>query len=669
MPVSFTLRLQFAPHRSPTQIGDQLEALVANAPVDEVMFFFFGEEQNNGHETLREIQEWIDRSRPYRNRLRQLGIAVSLNPWHTLLHSDSGRVLKPNQTWQTMVDPQGIAAKAVVCPLDPNWQTYYLDTLRLYAKEDFRVVWIDDDIRYHNHAPLDWGGCFCDRHIEAFGQRIGKPITRSKVVQACLSAGDPHPWRAIWLDLWQEQQLAFLSKCRSVLEQGGVKMGLMSSLVEAHSAEGRRWTEWWSVFSPTSTLEHRPHFWGYNSATSAQLPQAMAQLDQIISLQPKNTNTAPEIENFPYGRWNKSYRETFAQMSLAVVFGAKTLNISLYDFMGNDPANSPSNATFLRNAKPALDQLSDHLSTGFESMGIGLPWSENTGRKVQTQPNAKWDDLQPAPRGWANWLGAAGVAFSAKDQPVNALAGSSVWGISDENIQKLLARSLLIDGEAAEILFRCGYGQEIGLIHAERRAQQQTLYSMESLLPWDPKTGATPPYAESDPVLITVNNKPHTQSLLFGQLERECVVRSEVLDPKFHTLGFGSYTFTNRLGGKVAVVAWNALAHGSPMMNDPRAEQLRNLSTWLWGGHAPLVFGAPWLVPQFFHNGSEWRAIVWNASPDVALEFSVSRPAGKPPFSKGIHFKPDGSTREIDLPKDTISLPEPLFQWEFILLL
>ena len=56
-----------------------------------------------------------------------------------------------------MVDFRGNAAAAVVCPLDGNWQRYFIETLRLYAAEGFRVVWIDDDIRYHNHAPLGLG--------------------------------------------------------------------------------------------------------------------------------------------------------------------------------------------------------------------------------------------------------------------------------------------------------------------------------------------------------------------------------------------------------------------------------------------------------------------------------------------------------------------------------
>ena len=135
-----------------------------------------------------------------------------------------------------MVDFQGNAAAAVVCPLDGNWQRYFIETLRLYAAEGFRVVWIDDDIRYHNHAPLEWGGCFCPLHVAEFNRRAGTQATREEIVRACLAPGAPHPWRAIWLDMWQETLLAFLDACRETLAAGG---GADGADVQQHGSPRR----------------------------------------------------------------------------------------------------------------------------------------------------------------------------------------------------------------------------------------------------------------------------------------------------------------------------------------------------------------------------------------------------------------------------------------------
>ncbi len=46
-------------------------------------------------------------------------------------------------------------------------------------------------------------------------------------------------------------------------------------------------------------------------------------------------------------------------MALAHVLGASGLNLSLYDFMGNDPDDEPQRAAFLRRWRPVCDRLAD----------------------------------------------------------------------------------------------------------------------------------------------------------------------------------------------------------------------------------------------------------------------------------------------------------------------
>jgi hypothetical protein len=64
MPSYFTLRMQFGPHEDPEEIKKQLHDLVKQALVDEIMFFYFAEEQNDGHDTPERVRQWIERSRP-----------------------------------------------------------------------------------------------------------------------------------------------------------------------------------------------------------------------------------------------------------------------------------------------------------------------------------------------------------------------------------------------------------------------------------------------------------------------------------------------------------------------------------------------------------------------------------------------------------------------------
>ena len=666
MPSRFTLRMQFGPHQDIQTILPQLEQLIQDAPIDEIMFFFFAEELNDGHDTLERIQQWIDHSRPYRQMLLQRGIQVSLNPWHSLLHCDRGRRLKPGQNWQLMVDPNGKEASAVVCFLDPQWQAYFFETLRRYAREPFRVVWIDDDIRYHNHDPLTWGGCFCPLHVEAFNRRANLHADRGEIVQACLAPGAPHPWRELWMDTWQDTILSFLNQCRQILNTGGVQMGLMSSGMESHAAEGRHWQAWWQTFSPGKPPIHRPHFWTYGNTAGPNLIRSIAALDQNRSIQPQQVESGPEIENFPYGRWNKSFRQTFAQMALAHILGSTHLNISLFDFMGNRFDDEPERISFLKQVRPSLDWLADQFSLQMKSIGVGIPWSEDLGRAVHTEIGSTWFELQPPSQSWSWWLGAAGISFSARPQDaVNAIAGSAAWSFDDDTLKQWLSKGLLLDGTAAAILMERGMGKCIGMTNARWITQEDVLYSIESC--------HSGPFALRQGGQISVNSKAHTQKMLQADLMDGAKAISALLDPLQNVVGHGAVIFINDLGGKTAVVPWNAAAVGGPeniTMDIHRAVQLQKLVQWLSGSvEIGRVEGSAWLIPQFLQDGLNWRGVVWNAGPDEVDAFKIYRPSGMPPIRQAWHLTWKGTRDPVHLEGDTLRLDRPMVEWDLIVLM
>lgn len=661
MPTHYTLRMQFGPHQDPRQIKRQLLKLVRKAKVDEIMFFYFAEEMNDGHETLERVKEWIAQSRPYRKALAKAGVAISLNPWHSVLHCDRGRTLKPGQDWQPMVDQNGRECEAVVCPLDGNWRRYYDETLRLYANEGFRVIWIDDDIRYHNHEPLDWGGCFCSLHVAEFNRRAGVEATREEIVANCTAPGEPHPWRAIWMDMWDELHVEMISHWREIVEEHGCQLGLMSSAPEAHAAEGRRWENWWKAFGGDKPPVHRPHFWSYGDMQGNGLSNCIAILDQNRSLQPAELECGPEIEGFPYGRWNKSFRQTGAQMALAHVLGSTNLNISLYDFMGNEPDDEPERVDFLRTWRPTLDWLTDTFPMTLKPVGVGIPWSQNMGRRIHTDGSGKWQSLTCPCRGWANWLGASGHAFAMRpSQAVNALAGPVVWSFSDEELRRWLSHGVLVDGPAASILVERGLGNLIGLRSARFISQDDTLYSVEHCL--DPDFGLRVG-AE-----MSVNGKSYAVKLLQGELVEGVRVASDLRGPTQDIIGHGLTLFENPLGGRVAIVPWDA--HGDVLMSIQRATQLSRVLAHLDPGNAHgSAEGGPWIIPQFLTDGERWRGVVWNASPDEVREIIVHPPSNMLQPTEAVQIAAAGKRRPARLQGNHVRLSRPLHQWEFVVLL
>ncbi|MCW3816027.1 hypothetical protein ONA91_16415 [Micromonospora sp. DR5-3] len=669
MPTHYILRVQTRPELDPERTAAQLVQIARDTGADEICMFAFAEERNDGHPSLDEVRRWCEHTRPARAALAEAGVRISINPWATLLHVDRGRRLRPDQPWQTLVDPYGRATQAQVCPLDPGWRAYYREVLRRYASEEHvGVVWVEDDIRLHNHAPLRWGGCFCPLHLERFARRIGRVATRQEVIAACTADGVPHPWRAQWLDMWDEAQVELIAEWREIVVPLGRHLGLMSSQLSEHSAEGRRWDAWFGALDPDGTPVHRPHFWPYSSGTPDQLPAAVVRLDAARSVQPTAVRSFPEIENYPYGRWNKSFREMFAQMALAHVLGSAGLAISVHDFMGNEPTDEPMRAAFLAQARPALDLIADLFPPALRSTGVGIPWSPHVARHraVPAGEHGRWEALAAPVGGIAPWLIAAGTAVSLRGEGrVNALPATMVDVATAEDVHRWLSGGVLLDGPAALGLQARGYGRLIGLTDARWISQGHLPFSIERCTRAD--------FGLRQGCDISVNQSAGSclHCLVQGTLAPGAQPASVLLDASGNPVGHGLVLFENELGGRVAILPWSMEA--SVSMNEQRAAQLAKTVDWLGDhdGAGPehlAVSGHPWLIPIALTDGERWRVAVFNASPDDATAFAVRLPAGMPSPAGALHVTGTGRLAPATLVDGEVRTVQPMRQWELVLL-
>ncbi len=658
MTSSITLRMQFALGHDEAIVAAEIDRVCKQAKVDEIMFFAYGEELNNGHESLPEIAAWMASIRPHKQRLEKAGISCSLNPWHTLLHIDRGRRLKPDQPWQTMVDWQGSQATSVVCPLDGAWQNYYAQAMQLFAAERFRVIWIDDDFRYHNHPPLNWGGCFCPLHVAEFNRRAGAHATREEILHACLGAGQPHPWRQIWLDMWQETALKLAERWQAIVAAHGCKLGLMSSDFDAHSAEGRHWSQWARAFAGSGPFVHRPHYWVYSDVMGKDgLANSIAMLDQNRRVEPAGSEVGPEVDNGYYYPWNKSYRQTTAQLNLAQVFGSTNLNVSLYDFMGNLPSDDTSRVSFLQSLRPNLDFLQMHFPPTLQSQGIGIVWREDYSRRMHAaNPTTGWRALHGRSRAWVPWLGALGFGFQMADAPaVNALAGEMAWALDDAELHGLLAQGLLLDGPAAMVLAQRGFSEHIGLSQPRTVTQQDVLYSMEQFT--DPEFAMR--------VGSTQNVNAGHDAMVQGRPSARARVISRLLDPRGNDIGHGMLLFENSLGGRVLTVPFAAT--DAVFMSPQRASAMIPAIQWLAkGAGLGRSGGGAWLIPQFISDGKIHRAVIWNAGFDPVDAVKLELPSSWPVLRSAYHLLPDGKSIELACKDNQFRLSQPLAQWELV---
>ena len=149
------LRMQIIPDEYEDERIDRLILHCKKYKINNVILNLNAEDLFAGHLTPQEISPWVETAKKAAARLRNEKISIGLHHWITI-----------GQNFTTMVDFNGKRSESVVCPLCENWRAHFTEFLGYLIREikpDF--YWLEDDFRLHNHSPLEWGGCFCEKHI------------------------------------------------------------------------------------------------------------------------------------------------------------------------------------------------------------------------------------------------------------------------------------------------------------------------------------------------------------------------------------------------------------------------------------------------------------------------------------------------------------------------
>lgn len=247
----------------------ELTRLLPDYRVDEVIAKVDTEEFSHGQPSLRWIRDYQPKLFRLAEAMDGIGVVYSLNPWITLCHCDRGRDSRRTVPGiKMMVGHDGTKCMACACPLSGAWREYIAEVWRIYAETGPHVIWVEDDIRTFNHTPVRFG-CFCPEHIRVFSKLVGEKVTREQLVRAMLKTGEPHPWRARYLEVQSRVMIDVVAHlARSVHEvDPSIHMGLMSSGHHYHGIEGRRWEEFARALADGRPLYSRPPLGNYTESS------------------------------------------------------------------------------------------------------------------------------------------------------------------------------------------------------------------------------------------------------------------------------------------------------------------------------------------------------------------------------------------------------------------
>ncbi|MET7359917.1 hypothetical protein ABZS76_15880 [Streptomyces sp. NPDC005562] len=611
----YHLRFQLRPGADLADRARSLAKVCGENGIDEVVLLLGAEQWHTGHLAGAEEARWFAAAAEARDILAAASLRVSLNPWVTVGHADRGRI--GTLGFAPMVSPTGQRAAAQASFACPVWRRWLFAHYGFFAELGFRVLWVEDDFRFHNHAPLDWGGGFEPLMLRRLASRVGEPVTRDQVVAAVTAPGPPHPWRAQLQQVWHTAQLEVAEGLADVVRErsgGRSRLGLMSSLPARHSVEGRDWEGLFGALSIGGEVTHRPHFAPYSDTPAGTLASGLWSLQAQRALRPGHVACEPEIENWPHTSWSKSDTQTWSEMVTAQLVGADALLLNLHPTHAERAENFPDIDRLLRRSRPALDWLARecpaarHIADDAAPLGVGLPWRQDTAARLPAEADGLGglDGLVADSARTADFLLGHGVPVTERPAPVQAVFGRQVDAFDDDEIRGFLRGGLLLDGVAVHALTRRGFADLMGVRVTEVVGRDDPAlpgpYAMEQILGADGAEGAEGAEGEGGGddeaggggAFLSVDVQPALARVVPLAGAR---VLTRIRTPDGRTWGAGRCHFVNALGGRVATLP--ATAPADLARGDESRRLLHATIRFLEGERPqlPLVSGAPHLIP------------------------------------------------------------------------
>lgn len=464
---NYSLRFTLDPKSWDSKKELQLLEFCKKGRIDDVTFFINSEELNQSHQTADQIQVWLDAIQPVSKKLKEIGITTSLNPWTTLMHSDRGRKINPEIGFKTMVDYRGRQAESIACPADPVWQKYIVNCYRQFASIQPKKLWMEDDFRHYNHTPLKLG-CFCDRHMAIYNQKLGKNLSREEFTKAMLQPGEPTPERLAYLAVARQEMIDVAKAISTGVAEVSphTKMGLMSSFPNWHAVEGRDWDGLFTGLSGKHPRLNRPHLPAYNEVSPLKYSrdfEAYTRATAAFVSTGNSTEFNPELENYMYSPFVKSNRFTQFQLESTVLIGASGIMLNLFDMMGNGIDPTYHYAEMLAESKTWLNHMSEtrtRLNLDYLD-GVKVLIDQDSAQTIHTKQGKDPVELLPTETDWLSLLGSLGIAclpqpYGRKTQyhkETLAISGQFLRNLTNAQITQLITdNTVFLDGQSVEII-------------------------------------------------------------------------------------------------------------------------------------------------------------------------------------------------------------------------
>ncbi len=505
--------------------------------------------------------------REYKKKLDRTGIKVGILMQSLLGHGWPGGQTC-GESWQRAVNIHGRQGMRM-CLLDPGFQNYLTETIRLLAREKPCSMLVDDDMR-----QIDGGGleCFCPLHTARFNRLSGQHFS-SDELRECVrnaTAGDP------LLGCFERLRTDALFETATLIRRAinmenpaipcgyctpGMEFGIAGTMAKLLAGETAPFLRVNNALYMEGDAKNLPFIMAYTQ----MFRKTYADIPEVID----------ESDTYPQHRYSKSARSMHAHITAGILNGLNGAKLWLTNLGWPDPETAHPYERILAAHRNFYEEL-ERIMRGAKLKG---PASLNRFGWHAWHPLSS--EHMFCRRFWQREiLNHIGIPARCEPEPDNGLfmlAGEdSIQFCSDGELRRLLTGPLLLDGTAAKAIAKRGFSKEIGV----NPEDQPFRCSFER----NRKTGERMSMMNDFQSPFLVPNDPGTEVLTDFYLAK---FRES---PEKELIAPGVTFFRNSLGGRIVVYAVHLESMSSNWLSPGRKRLLMDVLDRLNG--TPL----PWVV-------------------------------------------------------------------------
>ncbi len=492
------------------------------------------------------------------------GEGIHCGWWYTLTIKSSSV-----PEWQRIVRGDGSQLAFATCPLDPEYRRRFAENAAVFAKigkPEFIIT--EDDYGLH-------GGCFCKRHLAEFSRREGREWTREVLVKAM--EDDSPEARALtkrWCALKRETLADFAADTRAAVDQDSPEIPMGTCQSGSWDSDGDA-TE--AVCRAFAGPKHRPfsRLYGtfYGGENTLEIPTVLHHPLYYKQHLPKDFICLHESDTFPHTRFFTSAGTMRVIMSTVYSQGYDGSIFQAQQLLDN-PSEEKAYSKMHAEERDRFQAMHD-ASKQCTVKGVHLPFVPMFA-KAST---------------WLRTIAHFGIPYTTQEAPVAFLSGNQIPYLSDEELMDYFKKGLFLDGDAADALFKRGFGELMGCGVAPDAVSGKEAFDLGGREIIEP---AFIPDSVGRNMHRAGYYSPGGYGTSFNLIPykgAEVITRLVTFQKK--ELGVGMTRFVNKVGGRVVVMGMGTAHNRSSSLFNYRRQKLIQEQLLWCGGDVPFVKNEP----------------------------------------------------------------------------